>query len=64
MLFRSEELATNILNVLNDLIGRKVPPTLAADAGRIRAVLLHLAQRSPPLTAEAQQISILLAATQ
>lgn len=57
-----EELATNILNILNDLSTRNVPPTLAADdAARIRTTVTTLAQRTPLLSADAEQILARLA---
>ena len=51
-----EGLAVNILNVLNDLSSRKVPSTLAADAGRIRTVVTTVAQRIPLLSGDAEQL--------
>jgi HEAT repeat protein len=51
-----EGLAANILSILNDLSGRKVPPTLDADAERIRTAVTTLAQRAPLLRTDAQQI--------
>jgi HEAT repeat protein len=52
----NEELAVNIMNIFNDLCGRKVPPTLAADAARIRTAVTTLAQRTPLLSADAEQM--------
>ena len=48
--------AANILNILNDLSSRKVPPTLVADAPRIRAALTTLAQRTPLLSGDIEQV--------
>jgi HEAT repeat protein len=56
-----EELSANIVNILNDLSGRNVPPTLAADAARIRTTVTALAQRTPLLSADAEQILARLA---
>jgi HEAT repeat protein len=54
-----EGLAANVLNILNDLSSRNVPPTL--DAARIRAAMTTLAQRIPLLSADAEQILARLA---
>jgi len=51
-----EELVVNILNILDDLTSRNVPPTLAADAAHIRSTVMTLAQRTPLLSADADQI--------
>jgi HEAT repeat protein len=56
-----EKLAANIVNILNDLSERNAPPTLAADAARIRTAVTTLAQRSPLLSADAKQILARLA---
>lgn len=56
-----QELAMNILNILNDLSIRNVPPTLAADATRIRTAVTTLAQRIPLLSADAEQLLARLA---
>jgi HEAT repeat protein len=56
-----EGLAANVLNILNDLSSRNVPSTLAADAARIRAVMTTLAQRTPLLSADAEQVLARLA---
>ena len=57
----NEKLSANILNILNDLIDRYVPPTLGADAARIQATVTTLAQRIPLLSADAEQILTRLA---
>jgi HEAT repeat protein len=51
-----EGLAVNILNILNDLSSRIVPPTLAVDAARIRAAVTTLAPHTPLLRADIEQI--------
>ena len=56
-----EELAVNIFNVLGDLTGRKVPPTLATDAARIRTSVTAFAQRIPLLSADAAHVLARLA---
>jgi hypothetical protein len=44
------------LNVVSDLTGRNLPPTLAADAMRIRDSVAAAARRHPRLTADAEHI--------
>lgn len=51
-----EGLATNVLNILDDLSSRNLPSTLATDAARIRAAVTTLAQRIQLLSADAEQI--------
>jgi len=56
-----EAQGANILNVLDDLTGRKLPPALAADAMRIRTSVTALAQRIPLLSADAAHVLARLA---
>lgn len=55
-----EDLATLILNLMTDFIERKRPPTLSADATRIRNSLAFIAQRFPILRPHVEQILIIL----
>ena len=51
-----ENLATVILNILEDLASRKTPSTVSSDRARINEALLALGQRIPMLGSRAQQI--------
>lgn len=51
-----EALAPNILNILEDITRRNLPPNLPADAARIRASVTGLEQRIPNLGADAERI--------
>jgi HEAT repeat protein len=48
--------ATVILNLLTDMTERRRPPSLAADAPRLRVALTALAQRLPILRLQAEQL--------
>jgi HEAT repeat protein len=51
-----EELAVNILNILDDLARRSLQRTGSVDAGRIRASVTALAQRLPRLSSDADHV--------
>jgi len=51
-----EEMATNLLNIMNDLCSRCVPLNLAADGERIRVALVMIEQRIPFLKTDARQV--------
>jgi HEAT repeat protein len=55
-----ESLGTIVLNLLEDLLTRKVSPAVASDSADIRTALDNLTQRLPPLRAHTDEIRALL----
>jgi HEAT repeat protein len=58
-----EDLATNILNVLDDVTGREARPTAAVEAARIRSAVTALSERFPILTGTVEHLVVRLAKT-
>jgi hypothetical protein len=55
-----EEVATPILNLIEDLIGRKQPPTMKSDALRIKNILINLSKRIPIVANHAKALVLCL----
>jgi HEAT repeat protein len=55
-----EDLSACLLNLLEDLLSRRQPPALAADAAAIRAALEQVARREPDLQPQVEQLRVYL----
>jgi HEAT repeat protein len=56
-----DDLGTRVLNVVEDLVARRPPPSLAADAGVLHGALSRLAGRAPMQQGHARRIAGALA---